>query len=102
MRYSLKIPSAPHIYLSDMQLKAKQALAHLKLKQLKQRQELLRQEEETKLKLEVLEAQYELQKTDLQVILLPDEGPVYPDLLKVFEERNPFNEGVNSQAAGVP
>ena len=61
-------------------------LAHLKLKQLTQRQQLLRQEEETKLNLEVLEAQYEVQKTDLQVKLLQDEDIDYPNLPEVFEE----------------
>ena len=43
-------------HLSIRQLKAKQALAYLKLKQLTQKQELLRLEEETKLKLEVLDS----------------------------------------------
>ena len=61
-------------------------LAHLKLKQLTQRQQVLRQEEETELNLEVLEAQYEVQKTDLQVKLLQDEDIDYPNLLEVFEE----------------
>ena len=61
-------------------------LAHLKLKQLTQRQQLLRQEEETKLNLEALEAQYEVQKTDLQVKLLQDEDIDYPNLPEVFEE----------------
>lgn len=61
-------------------------LAHLKLKQLTQRQQLLRLEEETKLNLEALEAQYEVQKTDLQVKLLQDEDIDYPNLPEVFEE----------------
>ena len=61
-------------------------LAHLKLKQLTQRQQLLRQEEETKLNLEVLEAKYEVQKTALQVKLLQDEDIDYPNLPEVFEE----------------
>ena len=61
-------------------------LAHLKLKQLTQRKQLLRQEEETKLNLEVLEAQYEVQKTALQVKLLQDEDIDYPNLPEVFEE----------------
>jgi len=42
--------------LSIKQLKAKQALAHLKMQQLRQKQELLRQEEEMKLKRQILEA----------------------------------------------
>lgn len=61
-------------------------LAHLKLEQLTQRQQLLRLEEETKLNLEALEAQYEVQKTDLQVKLLQDEDIDYPNLPEVFEE----------------
>ena len=85
-------------HLSIRQLKAKQALAYLKLKQLTQKQELLRQEEETKLKLEVLEAQYEVQKTDLQVKLLQDEDIDYPNLPEVFKELNPFDKGVEGRA----
>ena len=85
-------------YLSIRQLKAKQALAYLKLKQLTQKQELLRLEEETKLKLEVLEAQYEVQKTDLQVKLLQDEDIDYPNLPEVFKELNPFDKGVEGRA----
>ena len=85
-------------YLSIRQLKAKQALAYLKLKQLTQKQELLRLEEETKLKLEVLEAQYEVQKTDLQVKLFQDEGIDYPNFQEVFKERNPFDKRVEGRA----
>ena len=61
--HSVKVPVVTHedietppedvvstAHLSIRQLKAKQALAHLKLKQLTQKQELLRQEEEAKLK----------------------------------------------------
>ena len=81
-------------YLSIRQLKAKQALAYLKLKQFT----LLRQEEETKLKFEVLEAQYEVQKTDLQVKLLQDEDIDYPNLPEVFKELNPFDKGVEGRA----
>ena len=72
---SLNIASGGNSQLSIRQLRSKQALAHLKLNQLKQKQELLRREEETKLKLEVLEAQYEVQRTNLQVKLLQDEEP---------------------------
>ena len=64
--------------LSIKELKTKQALAQLKLKQLTQKQEFLRQEEETKSKLKALEAQYEVHKTDLQVKLLQDEDLDYP------------------------
>ena len=73
-------------------------MAYLKLKQLAQKQELLRQEEETKLKLEVLEAQYEVQKTDLQVKLLQDEDIDYPNFPEVFKELNPFDKGVEGRA----
>ena len=64
--HSVKVPVATHedietppedivstAHLSIRQLKAKQSLTQLKLKQLTQNQELVRQEEETKLKLEV-------------------------------------------------
>ena len=47
-------------------LSSKQALAQLKLCQLKKKQALLRQEEETKLELKIVDAQYEIQKIDLQ------------------------------------
>lgn len=56
--------------LSIRQLKANQAIAQLKLYQLKKRQELLRQEEETKLELELLDVQFEIRKTELQIKLL--------------------------------
>ena len=52
-------------HLSVRQLKAKQALAELKLCQLKKKQALLRQEEKTKLELEIVDAQYEIHQTDL-------------------------------------
>ena len=42
--------------VSIKELKSKQALTHLKLKQLTQKQEFLRQEEETKSKWKALEA----------------------------------------------
>lgn len=90
-----------HLFIR--QLRAKQALAHLKLYQLKQKQELLHQEEETKLKLEVLDAQCEIRKVDLQVKMLQDEEPpTQADLCNVFEDLNPFNEGVDARAGNVP
>ena len=64
-------------YLSIKQVKAKQALAHLKLQQLKQKQELLHREEELKLKRQILEAQYEIQEADLQVELLHEPGAIF-------------------------
>ena len=65
-------------------------MAHLKLEQLTQKQEFLRQEEETKLKLDVLEALYEVQKTDLQVELFQDEDIDYPNFPEVLKEQNPI------------
>ena len=73
-------------------------MAHLKLKQLTQKKELLHQEEETKLKLEVLEARYEVQKTDLQVKLFQEEDIEYPNFSEVFKELNPFDKGVEGRA----
>ena len=73
-------------------------MAHFKLKQLTQKQELLRQEEETKLKLDVLEALYEVQKTDLQVELFQDEDIDYPNFPEVLKELNPFDKGVEGLA----
>ena len=82
-------------HLSMRQLKGKQALAYLKLKQLEQRQELLRQEEDTKLRLEFLETRYEVlrSRADHQLKLLQDEEIVYANLQDFSEELNPFNEG---------
>ena len=89
-------------HLSVRQLKAKQALAQLKLHQLKKKQALLRQEEETKLELEIVDAQYEIQRTDLQLKLLKDEEPAAANLRDVFEDLKPFSERVNVAAANVP
>ena len=89
--------------VSVRQLKAKQALARLKLCQLKKKQALLRQEEETKLELEIVDAQYEIQKTDLQLQLLHDEEPgAFTNLRDVFEDLNPFTECGSVGAANVP
>ena len=41
--------------------------------------------------MEVLEAQYEVQRTYLQEKLLQDEEPIYSNLSNAFEEPNPFN-----------
>ena len=72
-------------------------MAHFKLKQLTQKEELLRQEEETKLKLDVLEAQYEVLKTDMQGKLLQDEDIDYPNFPEVFKELDPFDKGVEGR-----
>ena len=87
----MSIASRGNSHLSIRRLRAKQALAHLKLNKLKQKQELLRQEAETKLNLVVLEAQCEVQRTDLQVKLLRDGEPIYSNLSNAFEEPNLFN-----------
>ena len=47
----------------------------------------------------VLEAQYEVQRTDLLVKLLQDEEPIYFNLSNVFEEPNPFNGEVAANAS---
>ena len=108
--HSVKVPVVTHedietppedvfstAHLSIRQLKAKQVFAHLKLKQLTQKQELLRQEEETKLKLEVLGAQYEVLKTHLQGKLLQDEDIDYANFPEVFKELVPFDKGVEGR-----
>ena len=41
-----------------------------------------------------LEAQYEVQKTGLQVKLLQDEDIDYPNFPEVFKELDPFDKGV--------
>ena len=87
--------------MSIQQLKGKQVLAHLKLKQLEQRQELLRQED-TKSRLESLETRYEILRTDFQLKLLQHEEIIYADLPDVFEELDPFNVGVNAGVVKAP
>ena len=90
-------------HLSVRQLKAKQALAELKLCQLKKKQALLRQEEETKLELEIVDAQYEIHRTDLQLKLLQDEEPAaLTNLRDVFQDLSPFAERGYAGAANVP
>ena len=89
-------------HLSVRQLKAKQALAQLKLYQLIKKHALLRQEEETKLESEIVDAQYEIQRTDLQLKLLQNEEPAaLANLRDVFEDAKPFSERVNVGAAYV-
>ena len=59
---------------------------------------LLYQEEETKLELGIVDAQYEIQRTDLQLKMLKDEKPAAAaDLQDVFEDVKPFSEQVNVQ-----
>ena len=90
-------------HLSVRQLKAKQALAELKLYQLKKKQALLRQEEETKLELAIVDAQYEIHQTDLQLKLLQDEEPAaLTNLRDVFQDLNPFTERSYVGEANVP
>jgi len=70
-------------------------LAQLKLYRLKKKQVLLHQEEETKLELGIVDAQYEIQRTDLQLKMFKDEKPAAADLQDVFEDLKPFSEQVN-------
>jgi len=49
-----------------------------------------------------VDAQYEIQRTDLQLKLLKDEDPAAADLRDVFEDLRPFSERVNVAAANVP
>ena len=61
---------------------------------------MLRQEEE--MKLEVLDAQCEIRKVDQVKMLQDEEPPTQADLSNVFEDLNPFNEGVDARAGNVP
>ena len=47
--------------------------------------------------MEVLEAHYEVQKTDLQGKLLEDEDIDYPNFAEVFKELDPFDKGVEGR-----
>ena len=90
-------------HLSVRQLKAKQALAELKLCQLRKKQALLRQEEETKLELEIVDAQYEIHRTDLQLKFLRDEEPAaLTNLQDVLQDLNPSTERGYVGTANVP
>ena len=60
---------------------------------MKKKQALLCQEEETKLVLAIVDAQYEIHQTDLQLKLLQDEEPpALTNLRDVFQDLNPFTE----------
>ena len=67
--------------MSIKQLKAKEALARLKMEQLKEKQELLRKEEEMKLERQILEAKYELEQASLQVKIIEEDNSVIGDAL---------------------
>ena len=71
--------------------------------QLKKKQALLRQEEETKLELAIVDAQYEIHQTDLQLKLLQDEEPAaFTNLRDAFQDLNPFTERSYVGEANVP
>ena len=71
--------------------------------QLKKKQALLRQEEETKLELAIVDVQYEIHQTDLQLKLLQDEKPAaLTNLQDVFQDLNPFTERSYVGEANVP
>lgn len=89
---------------------AKQALARLKLYQLKEKQELMRQEEEMKLQRQVLEAKYELEQAELQVRFLAEENPALTHgVPRIVNKPGPFTgvfeprvDGVNAHAVSKP
>ena len=65
------------------------------MQQLRQNQELLRQEEEMKLKRQILEAQYEVQQADLQMKMLEQEDAVFNYSPTVPAEFKPYTEELN-------
>ena len=62
--------------MSIKQLKAKEALARLKVEQLLEKQKLSRREEEMKMERQMLEAKYELEQATLQVKILEEDHSV--------------------------
>jgi hypothetical protein len=57
-------------------VRAKQAVPRLKMKQLKQRQELLKQEEETKMNREILDIRNEIEQADLEAQIIDNDDCV--------------------------
>ena len=79
-------PNVPSSYSSVGQLKAKQALASLNSEHMNRREELLRLEEEIKLKLRVLEAEHEVLKAELQGKWSKGEGLALAELPDTFDQ----------------
>ena len=77
-------------------LKTKQAMAYLKMAQLKKKHKLLRQEEEMKLERQIIDTQFEIEQGDLQVQLLESEqNPVLNQPPFVPENFRPCAEESN-------
>lgn len=57
-------------------VRAKQAVARLKMKQLKHQQELIKQEDEMKMRWEMLEAQNKIEQADLEAKIYEDDEDV--------------------------
>ena len=73
--------------VSIKQLKAKEAFAHLKIEQLKEKQALLRKEEEMKMVHQFLEPKYELEQEAIQVKILEEDYSVSGSaVLNIFEQ----------------
>ena len=79
-------PKVPSSYSSVVQPKAKEALASLDSEHMSRREELLRLEEEIKLKLRVLEAEHEVLKGELQGKWSKGEGPALTELPDTFHQ----------------
>ena len=79
-------PNLPSSYSTVGQFQAKQALASLNSKHMSRREELLRLEEEIKLKLRVLEAEHEILKTELEGKWSKGEEPALTELPDTFDQ----------------
>ena len=79
-------PNVPSSYSSVGQLKAKQTLTSLNSEHMSRREELLRLEEEIKLKLRVLEAEHEVLRVELQDRWSKGEEPALAKLPDTFDQ----------------
>ena len=84
--------------VSIKQLKAKEALAHLKMEQLKEKQDLLRKEEEMKMECQFLEAKYELKQAAAQVKIFEEDYSVFGGPVpNIFKHSGSCAGGVSSK-----
>ena len=79
-------------------VRVKQAVARLRLKQLKQKQELIRQEEEVRMKREEFVAQSEIEQADLEAKVYEDD--ISPEERIGYEDRKPLR--LNPDAPSWP
>ena len=78
-------------------------MARLKIEQLKEKQELLRREEEMKMERQFLEAKYELEQAAVQVKILEEDYSVFGSAVpNIFEQPGSCAGGVSSKRVVEP